>query len=423
VAGCGRISEDDEGSGGAAPSDVSSGAQPNLDGASQTGGSSSEAGGSTSQAGGSGGTGLDIVPEPPQGGWDWWIENELKAGQTEDDDRPERPADYSLGLELGDPGWQVSTTPICTGMIGVDGMELWADAAGVAVLLEAPCGTTAAHDCAVQGSEVWYNQGSGWTWLTGFSNENALSRSSFSLDGLPGGDLLLVSGDGVLALGRDGGFWDTMSPGYPGSLIDDGESRVYGAFTNVVVDAPARPSLDLASFEGVDWEMLGHQVEGLTRLSVIDGTLYAVGKQLSRMTDGGLEALPELPQDTIPLDLTGTGAEDLYAITEVPGVTQVLHLEGTDWIVVAEFDVPFVDSWADGDGAYLLTEDTFGRISESGFEQLAKLDSALTSAKFTALYGVSGTEIFLAVLDPDLSAYACDTTFLFYWDGAELHTF
>jgi len=415
VAGCGRISEDGEGSGGAAASDASTGAQPS------SGGAASEAGGSPNAEGGSGGTGLLIVPdEEPLTGWDWWIEYQLKDGPNEDDNRPERPADSSLGLELGEAGWRDSTTPLCTGMAGVSRVDLWADAAGVAVLLEAPeCGAPEGYDCDVQGDEVWYNQGSGWTWLTGFSNKDPVWKNFFDLAGLPAGDLLLASGVGVLAVGRDGTLEDTESADPATGLVDDGDGRAYSAFLHPVLDTPT--TFEIGVFDGDDWASVTDTIyEGFTRLSVIDGAVYLVADEMYRVTDGEPEALPELPDaDAVPVDLTGTSADDLYAVADGPAGTELLRLVDTEWTPVAALDGAFVGSWANGDSAYLVTENTFGSISESGFEPLA----TLSAGKFAAIHGLSGTEIFLAVLDADLSAYACDTPFLFHWDGAELHPF
>jgi len=415
VTGCGRISDDDEGSGGTASDDVGTGAQPSSDGA------ASETGGGPNAEGGSGGTGLLIVPdEEPLTGWDWWIQYHLKDGPNEDDNRPERPADDSLGLELGETGWQDSTTPLCTGMTGVSRVDVWADAEGVAVLLHADeCSPFLEHECAVHGSEVWYNPGSGWSWLTGFSNKDVVSENLSSLAGLVGGDLLVSGGSGILGVGRDGTLEDTERAEQATGLVDDGEGRAYSAFLHPVLDTPT--TFEIGAFDGDEWtSVTGTVYEGFTRLSVIDGAVYLVADEMYRVTDGEPEALPELPDpDAVPVDLTGTSADDLYAVAEGPAGTEVLHLLDAEWSPVAELTSAFVDSWADGDGAYLVTEDTFGRVNESGFEPLA----TLSSGKFAAIHGVSGTEIFLAVLDPKLSAYACDTPFLFYWDGAELHPF
>jgi len=419
VTGCGRISEDGEGSGGTAASDASTGAQPS------SGGAVSDAGGSPNAEGGSGGADFTTIPDPaPPEDWDWWIENELKDGPNEDDERPERPADSSFGLELGEAGWQDSTMPLCTGMGSVSQVDIWADTAGVAVLLEAPkCGAPEKYDCAVQGSEVWFNAGSGWTWLTGFSNKNPLTSYSLSLDGLPGGDMLLGSYYGVMALGRDGTLEPTMSP-CMGDLVDDGRERVYCAFEHApILDGTGTLPTSLASFDGADWEVLVEYPVGRgARLSVIDGTLYVAGERIYRLAGDELEPLPELADaEATPLDVTGTSADDLYAVAEGTEGTELLHLEGDAWTAVGALDGAFVDAWADGDGAYLVTEKTFGRVSESGFEPLATLGE--DSAQFAAIHGVTGAEIFLAVLDSSLDEYACDAPFLLYWDGAELHPF
>jgi hypothetical protein len=420
VTGCGRIAEDDEGSGGTSADDAATGAQAS------TGGSGDPAGGSPSETGGSGGTGLILVPnEPVLTGWDWWIEYELKEGPNEDDDRPERPADHSLGLELGELGWQGSTTPLCTGMTGVARMNVWADAEGVAILLHADeCSPFLEHECAVHGSEVWYNQGSGWSWLIGFSNKDVVSSNLSSLAGLVGGDLLVGASEGVLALGRQGGFWQTESTTDPAGLVDDRRGGAYSAFMEVgTLDIKGPPPFHVAAFDGATWKvMVDDQHEEFTRLRVIDGTPYLVTNQMYRLTEGELEALPELPGGTSGVqDLLGTAADDLYAFASGLEGTLVLHLEGGAWTAIAMLDSAIVDGWADGDGAYLVTEKTFGRVSASGFEPLATLGDG--TAKFTSIHGVSATEIFLAALDTSLYEYACDAPFLLHWDGAELHRF
>jgi len=342
---------------------------------------------------------------------------------------PARPAWNPSYLDLGSPGWQTSTTPLCNLDTGaVDGFQIWADASGVylwARVSNDPLTGGPAGD-RPSGSALHFNDGTGWTeafWSppdTGdpstlfgaITDLVADSTGSAYLGGFLCGlgkwdgdlvscalsefvsDLSVTDGGAVFALDGfsvhewDGGAWttplmfpDTAGAGMPAKLWTDGTNTVVaGAHQYVATASPGDGIVDLS-------------------LSAPAGTYTAVWA--SSLTDIWL------------------GNSD----------GQLVHYDGLSWTPIATGVNTacgfggILEIWGDGTDVYFVAPTAFGRWTMGGVELLVDL-SCDDGAAFADLSpSPGGAEIFLSLLDYSYVDYECGTVFAIYWDGMQFHQF
>ena len=408
AAGCGRIA-DDAGTGGASSS---GGASAGSGGVSAASGGQVGAGGSLGGPGAGGG--LVIPPEiitdlPPP------VEDYLDAYRLDapfESDLPDIPEDYVPPLPVGEPGWRDSTETFCSELLLKQTTGIWADAEGVAVLT-ASCQATLDSFCE-SGTELWYNDGSGWEWLLGLQDADTTSI----LSGVAGGDLLF-RGSRAVAMGRDGeahgGSPDEA--GYVMSLFGDGTGPAYGTFHE---NTTAPEAGHLYRYGDGAWTDLATYADPTYAqdLVVVGDVAYAVlGSAIGRAALGSaFEAIPDVPpQDYMVL---GALAEDDLWTATFEGA--VLHYDGDSLTEIGEVEGGVLQFQAVEDEMYFISETTFGRVTGSEIEVIQELDELAT---FQGLAGVASDEVFVAVMDEELEDYDCTGLEVFVYDGEQFHQF
>jgi len=376
-------------------------------------------GGQDAGSGASAGAGGGIPVKPPlEPTWEAWLDEYPVEGPHEDS-REEAPVDYEPPIALGEAGWRDSVEPLCSSVTDVIEASIWADESGIALLSHAPpCNSHAGADpCGAHGSELWYNDGSGWVWLWG-----STSQHKMSLTGIAGGDLLL-GGPGVLTIGRDGELLGQTSE-------EDGLTRALTgaggeAFAVLGGDPESGVPAQLHRFDGAEWTELGTLASDADifwgvpdlELAVEPSVAYLGGLSgIYRSLDGDdFEAMPDMPVG----EYVGISAIDSDSVWAANTAQQILHYDGESWTVIGEYVDSFHGFWNDGEEVYFVAERQFGRATTDSVEILEEAGTGF----FRGITGVSSTEILVAFLDPTLVEYKCDSLLLLAHDGEEFHRF
>jgi hypothetical protein len=406
TAGCGRLAEESA-TGGASSSGgagmvLGSGGQGEA-----TGGANGTGSGGTVGVGG----GLDIDVEVPA---DLPLEEYLEKYAWDGPftaDRPPAPEDHPALLPLGEPGWRDSTEYLCSELTGRTNGELWADDEGVALLTASCPFILDGHGSGcLSGSELWFNDGSGWAWIWG------LARPEAGLAGVAGGPLL-VDVRGGLAVGRDGQVQSELasSANYAFDFFGDGLGPAYALL-------PGEERGQLYRYDGDDWTELGTFSQTTwsfpSSLAVIDDEAYFVDSaRVARAALGSdFEVMPGVPSGGTYIGLTGTAPDRLW-LADYYGT--VLHYDGANWLELGAFEGEFRDFLTVDDQVFLLTSTQFSRVNDSGVFVIHELEVGT----FYSIAGVDPREVFLSARDYELEDYECGGLQTFVYDGEEFHRF
>jgi hypothetical protein len=399
----GNDSGDDAASGGGPGSgggSVGAGGQPG-DGGSASG----DGGTSGSTGGGTGGT----IGSPP---WSFTptlqqFLDEFAVDAPFENDFPEAPTDYVPPVPTGEPGWRDSTGTLCSRLPDQRRGELWADADGVA-LLTAACRRDSDEPCGT-GSELWYNDGSGWDWLFG------LEIDTYGLAGVGGGDLLVQSqATGAIAMGRDG----ELHGGSPDDadlawrLFGDGLGPAYALLIEPVSNA------HLYEYDGTAWTDLTTFPDWVAdSFEVVDGVAYTTYAGIvGRVPLGGEFELMDIPAGP-HADITGLSADNLWVADAGDG--DILHYDGDAWTQIGKHQSTLLALLAVEDEVYFISDSQFGRLTETD----VSIIQTLQGATFEGLAGVSKDEIFISLIDGELAGTKCGGLQVFVYDGEEFHRF
>ena len=378
-----------------------------------TGGATAVSGGSASGGSASGGNGA--------GG--------TGAVQQPVDTRPARPAWVPpFTAELGTPGWQQSTQPICEANQGMDvGFEVWADARGVYALLAAGCNDFAGLPCGKDGASLKFNSGSGWQLVHQFAppptatpgyNEEVMDLWS----GFPGGPLLM---SGTLADQAGIYFVDGSNFAFQTAMPWANGAFVAGSDLAYVIDG-----MRVLRYSAGTWSTLGVATSNLQAVWADSQSVVVVGENqtiLIQSGDGPLTALPNVPAGNYT-SVWAFGASDIWTGNSIG---QLVHYDGKAWraIPAGSIDIRFGVSklWGADGIVYFITPFEMGRWNGSSVDMLleppAGTDFTAYPGYFTGLWGRSAQEVFVAMWDRRYLDYACGENFLLWFDGSQFHQF
>lgn len=343
------------------------------------------------------------------------------AGAAVTDTRPPQP-EWVPPFDLGTPGWRDSQTPNCVRQQGSrDALSIWADSRGVFSLAAVGCNALAGVPCGAEGVSLFFNSGSGWESLYEVPSGQG-SSGSIQLGGFPGGALLLAGGIlGHLGIydfdaGELRNVWEFQSGG---PVFGAGSQRAY-----------ALDGDNALMSKGGAFESTATLPSAARAIWADDEIIAVAGDNQTLMTrpvsGGEFEAVPGVPAGDYGT-LWGFGASDLW-LGNLPG--QLVHYDGSSFKVVDLGTSPVDPSvralWgADGD-LYFISTYEFGRIRKGSTEAeilISGGNAATPRIHFHGLWGLSATEVFLAVSDEEYYQYRCGGMFTLMFDGAQFHEF
>lgn len=337
------------------------------------------------------------------------FEADLRSGAPQPNPKaPSRPADYQLPLPgVGEPGWRGSTEPFCDSERGKDRRTvLWADDSLVAALTHATTN--------VSGSDLRYNDGTGWRWLLGMNSTNLEL-----LTGFPGGQRLLVGGMVAVEVNLDG------SLGLSVERIDRWPHIMQG------IDAEHAA----IGFQGCGracgvTHVAYRRAEGWGVNGFISGDPHAFWASNDLILLPDSRALRKTSQPELRAFRAGDQEPPIGVRALVGQVPEKLWVFSEDRLTVLLWNnetLTYLDelketplqAFSDGEQAYFVTPHGFGRIKEH-ITPIAELDPEGT-VTFESITGNSKGELFLALHDSSLEAYACGGELVVMYDGAQFH--
>jgi hypothetical protein len=308
-----------------------------------------------------------------------------------------RPTNYLPPLpRLTLPGWRDSVETFCdvqpppfTRSI-VRRTTLWADLDGVAAL-----------SFSAAGSDLRYNNGTGWRWLMGHTSE------SFSLlAGYPRGSRLIVGGAIVVDVNLDGslGASAERTSGWPHVIQGIDHGHAVALFQGCGRGGCGVESVFYKNPSG--WLKGASPGARLGAIWANNDVFYIPNTKVSRITTSPEMQALNLPDEQTPTAIVGVLPNSLWVFTQSASVLRWLNYE---WIPIGTLDEAATHAFSDGLGAYYITPHTFGRVGDS-ISLIAELDPTGT-VTFEAISGQSD-EVYLSLHDTSLAAYACGTELL-----------
>jgi len=378
-----------------------------------------DAGGSDSVPGGAGSGGTAGTGSPPR--TDPWVP----------------PFDEA---SLGEDGWKDSQGTLCTeGTTYVTSRDLWSDERGVYVLVGGfndgdgafmidPSGATRCEGGGCSAHAVYFNDGSGWHQT--FSEGGFIDFTESSIDGMPGGPLVLWSsfsagpdpfgGAGSCALAHLDGSTKTCISGVDQMADFFGVSadRAYGIMDDKLI-----------RWDGSYWGPEPTAVPyDISRLWADDTLVYGAGPRGTIVSYQGEWTVHDTRTLQSFTAIWGFAADDVWAGTDGG---ELLHYDGSSWERVSwplqqdGCNNGIRGMWGAGGVLYLHTSTQLLRYSGGSFESLASWACGANggSPAIQKIWGNAADELFLALEDPSFAGSACGSVFAVYFDGSKFHPF
>lgn len=319
-----------------------------------------------------------------------------------------RPADYEPPLpRLGTSGWRSSTEVFCDTASG-EGRSalLWADSAGVAALTHVGPGRG--------GSDLRYNDGTGWRWLMG---QETIDLNLLS--GYPEGQRLLVGGPLAVDVNLDGslGLSIERKPTWPAALqgIDASHAAV------VFIGCGRACGGDVVAYRQTNAWVVSARVQGeaWSLWANDDSILLPNSFPVAPTLDPELRTL-EVPEGgSWSLAIVGASPDNLWVFPDTNG--PALHWESGAWTKSRNMQEAPVQAYSNGVQTFLITAHRFYRV-EDDLTLVVQLDADGT-VTFDSITGNPQGELFLALHDTKLDTHACNGETLVMFDGEEFHVF
>lgn len=335
------------------------------------------------------------------------------------DERLVRP-EWTPALPLGTAGWKDSEVAFCVDFNGrTSNADLWADSRGVHVLRTVDCLNLSALDCSQNGQVLDFNDGAGWN--RRFVSTDLIVR-----------ELVGVFSTGVTIVGweRAGiAFLDSDSFLHAIDLLAPPVVASKAMGQDVVYVAEPANSIDLIPPSVLHVLTPSH----LATLGTVEGTVTAAWADESHAIFAGwnqfalaysveaetltlLEGVPAGNYQTA----WGFGAKEVW-LGNTAG--QLAHNSdfgvASGWVVIETgIAEPIEQLWGADGTIFFRTNTSLGRASEAGAELLV---TGLTDTRVRSIWGVSSTEVFVAIDDLQFERYACGGLFVTWFDGAQFH--
>ena len=342
------------------------------------------------------------------------------------DTRPARPA-WKPPFAVGTPGWRESSEALCEHHQGdQEAFDVWADSRGVFGLFAASCNVLGGTRCGQQGVSLQFNDGTGWHLLYAVPPGSGMgSNGGLRLAGFDSGPLL-VSGFMPDRLG----IWRITTAGEIGldAALEVNRPVTVGAHL-----AYALGPETLYRFIDDQWtEYLTLPAPAQSLWAdedriVIVGTNQAVYEK--RTADADFVTIPGAPAGDYSA-VWSFGVDDIWVGNQA---AQLVHYDGAKWTVfeTGSKDVSgagILQLWGSSDGQlFFRTFGEMGRYDGSQLKLLLELpateDPSRIRVKTGGLWGLSSTEVFLAVTDGQFNQYACGGQFMLFFDGTSFHSF
>jgi len=346
------------------------------------------------------------------------------SGSEPSDTRPSAPAwTPPFAENLGAPGWQQSSQPICNANQGAESIpSVWVDDRGVFALVGADCDESAGVPCGKDGASLRLNAGSGWQPYFQFPPTAVFWTYGATLwGGFPNGPLF-VSGDFTQ---HSLAFVDKGSAEITGS-----DAELQSAF--VVGNGVAYAVWDgLRKYSAGTWSTVADTGWGMLTVWADAQTLIACGYNqtiLVKNGSGDLTQLTGVPAG-IYTAVWAFAADDVWFGN---GAAQLLHYDGKNWKIypTESRDISFsgiTQLWGSSGILYFSTNSEFGRWNGTSIEMLlqppADADMSAVPAQFGRFWGTSPTNVFVPVRDSRFAQYTCGGIFVLWFDGTEFHRF
>jgi hypothetical protein len=331
--------------------------------------------------------------------------------------------------ELGMPGWQQSTQPICEANQGRDlAFDVWADTRGVFALFNVGC--TEVAPCGKDGASLKFNAGSGWQLVHQFAppptaNPGINMEPMHLWSGFPGGSLVM---SGTLMDQTGLYFVDGSNLTFQTAQTD----RMSGAFVVGSDLAYAIDGMHLLKYSAGTWSAVGEATSSLSAVWADSQSVVVVGDDqtiLMQSGDGPLTALPNVPAGNY-YSVWAFGASDIWTGNSIG---QLLHYDGKAWTVIIIPAGSTIGSgvrklWGADGMVYFITDGEMGRWNGSSVDMLLEPPAGTTKFSvfpgyFTGIWGRSAQEVFVAMSDVRYSEYACGGNFMLWFDGSQFHQF
>jgi len=328
---------------------------------------------------------------------------------------------------VGAPGWRDSTEQICEKHVGdQEAFDVWADSRGVFGLFATTCNVLAGTSCGKQGVSLQFNDGKGWQLLYAVPPMAGMGSSGgLRLSGFESGPVLLSG-----FLPDRIGIWSITPGGTLGldAAIEVGRATTVGSNLAYAIDAEK-----LYRFSGDTWSESLPLPAPSQEVWADEERVWLVGVNQAifekATADAGFTAVPGVPAG----DYTAVWSFGVKDTWFGNSAGQLLHYDGSTWKVfeTGSKDVSGAgirQLWGSSDGQlFFRTSIEMGRFDGNQVELLLALpdngEPSLPRVTTGGLWGLSSTEVFLAVSDRQFNKYACGGQFMLFFDGKTLHAF
>jgi hypothetical protein len=269
---------------------------------------------------------------------------------------------------------------------------------------------------------VQLNAGSGWQLF----HQVPADTTTFPalLGGFPGGPLIVMgSFDKQYGLA----FLDQKGLAYQGTMVGPvfatGGSKTGGDL------AYAFDGKQMLKYSAGTWSEAGQGGPFMYSVWTDGQTVIAVGADqtvLLGQVNGAVTLVAGVPAGDYTA-VWGFGADDFWLGNSAG---QLVHFDGSRWQphdIGSRAFGGIQQLWGDSGVLYFATSVEFGRWNGSGVEMLlqppAGVDISKYPGAFGQFWGLSATEVFIPLRDSTYKDYTCGSAFVFYYDGAQFHSF
>jgi hypothetical protein len=338
------------------------------------------------------------------------------AGAATEDAPPEQPAPlWNPPFPLGSPGWRSSSVPYCTKNEGIfQAYDVWADFRGVFALIAADCNGLASVACGREGTNLQFNDGTGWRTVY-----RSAAKDRLNLTGFDGGPVVLSNGScsvQEIDIADGGATCLAIFASYAGT--------VFVVDSN---DAYAWSGQKIEHFDGAQWTPFAQVQSNIVALWADSHIAVGVGagQAIYFKADGSTSfaAMPNVPAGDYG-SVWAFSASDIWAGNTAG---QLVHYDGSQWTTIPTGSMDttgqgIAELWGASGTLYFITPTEFGRYTGSS-AQLLLTHTPGARISIDGMWGTSPTDVFLAVTDSQYRGYACEGAFLVYFDGSQFHEF